>query len=167
MQYVVLAGDREVALDVEADAQSPGGTFQVSLGEESFAAHAVFLADGAVSLLLDGEHFLVRPTADGAVVRGQFVPAEVLDLRTLALRRAQARAGGEDGPADVKAPMAGRVARVLAENGQQVEAGTPLLIIEAMKMENEVQAPKTGVLRGLSYGPEALVELGAVVCRVE
>lgn len=165
MQYVVLADGQELALDVEADGSE--NSYSVTLGDESFTAQALFLPDGQISLLLGDEHFLVCPTSAGAQVRGAHVDAEVLDLREMALRRARAQSEGEEGPSDVTAPMTGRVARVLVAEGQTVEAGEGLVVIEAMKMENELRAPKTGIVSALSCRPEALVELGALVCRVD
>jgi acetyl/propionyl-CoA carboxylase alpha subunit len=53
------------------------------------------------------------------------------------------------GDGRVKAPIPGIVTRVMVKKGQEVKIGTPLLILEAMKMENEIRAPKTGVIQSL------------------
>ncbi|MCZ7667956.1 MAG: biotin/lipoyl-binding protein [Chloroflexi bacterium] len=53
------------------------------------------------------------------------------------------------GDGRIKAPIPGLITRVMVENGQAVEIGQPLLILEAMKMENEIRAPKTGVVKNL------------------
>jgi biotin carboxyl carrier protein len=57
-----------------------------------------------------------------------------------------ARGGGveAEGRQEIKAPMPGKIVRVLAKAGDAVEAGQGLLVVEAMKMQNEIKAPKTG-----------------------
>ena len=67
---------------------------------------------------------------------------EVRDLEALVSRPAS-------GDGRIKAPIPGMITRVMVEKGQEVEAGDPLLILEAMKMENVIQSPKTGVVRAL------------------
>ena len=84
-------------------------------------------------------------------------------------RRERARAGGAGGGSveDVVSPMQGTVLKVEVTEGDQVEAGHVLCVVEAMKMENEVRAHRDGVVRGLSVAPGAGVQHGQVICRVE
>ena len=63
--------------------------------------------------------------------------------------------------------MPGRVVKVLAANGQRVEAGQQLLVLEAMKMEHAVVAPRAGTVAGLVVQPGSQVEDGRVLLRVE
>lgn len=73
----------------------------------------------------------------------------------------------EGGPARVLSAMPGRVVRVLVSEGDSVQAGEGLLVLEAMKMQNEIPAPRAGVVRGLAISEGDLVAAGAVLCRVE
>ena len=79
--------------------------------------------------------------------------------------RAGATAGS--GPARIVAPMPGRVVRILAAVGQEVQAGQGVVVIEAMKMENEVRAPRGGLVREVSVEEGASVEAGALLAVVE
>lgn len=74
-----------------------------------------------------------------------------------------AAAGGEK----VEAPMPGTILDVKVKEGQSVKAGDILVILEAMKMENEILAPCDGVVAGLSVSNGATVESGALICTVQ
>ncbi|TQM82739.1 biotin carboxyl carrier protein /biotin carboxylase [Saccharothrix saharensis] len=81
------------------------------------------------------------------------------------------RGGGKGGAAvsgdAVAAPMQGTIVKVAVEDGQQVEAGELIVVLEAMKMENPVTAHKSGVVTGLSAEPGATVTQGTVICEIK
>ena len=83
------------------------------------------------------------------------------------LRGAGAAAGHEAGRAQVHAPMPGKVVRVLVEEGQEVEAGAGLVVVEAMKMQNELKSPKAGTVIELHARVGATVNAGEVLAVVE
>lgn len=74
---------------------------------------------------------------------------------------------GAHGPATVLAPMPGKVVRVLVLPNQEVTAGQGLLVMEAMKMENELRAPRTGIVREIKAMEGQAVETGALLVIVE
>ena len=80
-----------------------------------------------------------------------------------------AGAGGADasGRAEVRAPMPGKVVRVLVERGARVEAGDGLVVVEAMKMQNEMKSPRAGTVAELHAEPGATVNGGDVLVVVE
>ncbi len=75
--------------------------------------------------------------------------------------------GVEEGPAVVYAPMAGRIVSLKASLGMTAEEGQPLVVLEAMKMENEVASPKRGVVKEVYVQPGALVKAGDRLALVE
>jgi biotin carboxyl carrier protein len=83
------------------------------------------------------------------------------------LRAAGAAAGHKGGRAQVLAPMPGKVVRVLVEEGQEVEAGAGLVVVEAMKMQNELKSPKAGTVAELHAREGATVNAGDVLAVVE
>jgi pyruvate carboxylase subunit B len=91
------------------------------------------------------------------------VSAEVVDERTRAIRALTGRSGAAAGPRPVRAPMPGLVVRVEVEAGQSVVAGQGVVIMEAMKMENELRAETGGVVARVHAVPGAAVEKGAVL----
>lgn len=90
--------------------------------------------------------------------------AEVRDPRSL---RSRAGAVDDRGPRKLTAPMPGKVVRVLSGEGAEVEAGGGVLVIEAMKMQNEVKSPKKGTVQKIVVGVGAAVNAGDVLAIVE
>jgi biotin carboxyl carrier protein len=90
---------------------------------------------------------------------------ELRDPRSL--RSRQKAAGDEKGPRKIVAPMPGRVVRVLVAENSEVEAGQGIVVVEAMKMQNEIKSPKKGVVKKISTIPGAAVKPGDVLAIVE
>ncbi|MBY0489161.1 MAG: biotin/lipoyl-binding protein [Gemmatimonadaceae bacterium] len=96
-------------------------------------------------------------------VDGQRVAAEALDERMRAIRDLTAASEAASGPAPLIAPMPGLVVRVAVGVGDEVAAGQGLVVIEAMKMENELRSPSAGVVTAVKAVPGQPVEKGAVL----
>jgi biotin carboxyl carrier protein len=90
--------------------------------------------------------------------------AEVRDPRSL---RGRARAADEHGPKRLTAPMPGKVVRIMVAEGDEVEFGAGVLVVEAMKMQNEVKSPKKGTIRKIQVQEGAAVNAGDVLAIVE
>jgi glutaconyl-CoA decarboxylase len=100
---------------------------------------------------------LKRPGADPVVVHAEV--AEARSARVAALAQ-QARGPAAAGPVIVRSPMPGRVVKVLARAGERVAAGQAVVVVEAMKMENELRAPRAGTVREVRAAEGAAVEAG-------
>ena len=90
--------------------------------------------------------------------------AEVRDPRSL---RGRARAVEDHGPKKLIAPMPGKIVRVLVSQGDEVEAGSGVLVVEAMKMQNEIKSPKKGTIQKILVSEGAAVNAGDVLAIVE
>jgi biotin carboxyl carrier protein len=147
------------------------------------------LAGGmAGTIEIDGSHFRYR-RADGRFVEGEFSleklepgchsvliggrsyrvtdgssDVEVFDPRSLRGRKA---AGASQGRQDVLAPMPGKVVRVLVAVGDHVGPGQGLVVVEAMKMQNEIKSRKAGRVAEVRTRPDAAVVAGEVLLVVE
>jgi biotin carboxyl carrier protein len=88
---------------------------------------------------------------------------EALDERRRAIQDMTGAAAANAGPAPLVAPMPGLVVRVNVKPGDQVEAGQPLVVMEAMKMENELRSLSAGTVKSVRFQPGAAVEKGAVL----
>ena len=130
---------------------------------------AVSTQEGVLSILIDGKSYEVKRENTGAesniVVRGIRFPAELRDPRSLRSRRG-ADSGGE-GPKKIIAPMPGKVVRILAPVGSSVEQGQGVIVIEAMKMQNELKSPKKGTVKKLNISEGSAVEAGQPLAEVE
>jgi biotin carboxyl carrier protein len=90
--------------------------------------------------------------------------AEVRDPRSL---RGRARAGDDHGPKKITAPMPGKVVRLLVRQGDEVEPGAGVAVVEAMKMQNEIKSPKRGTIEKILVREGATVNAGDVLAIVE
>jgi biotin carboxyl carrier protein len=115
-------------------------------------AEAVRISHGAYSILLNGRslEITVEETSGGLLARanGREFQVEVTDPRSW--RRARGAGIELEGRQQLVAPMPGKIVRVLVAAGQQVAAGQGLLVIEAMKMQNEIRSPKSGTVEKLA-----------------
>lgn len=90
--------------------------------------------------------------------------AEVRDPRSLSGR---VRVQDEQGPIKLTAPMPGKIVRILLSQGAEVEAGVGVLVVEAMKMQNEIKSPKKGTIQKILVGEGSAVNAGDVLAIVE
>lgn len=92
---------------------------------------------------------------------------DALDERARAIRDLSAAAAGAQGPAPVVAPMPGLIVRVHVQPGDAVEAGQPVVVMEAMKMENELRAQAAGTVKAVHAQPGKAVEKGTVLVELD
>jgi biotin carboxyl carrier protein len=90
--------------------------------------------------------------------------AQIRDPRSL---RGRSRAADDQGPRKLTAPMPGKVVRILVTQGAAVEAGAGVLVVEAMKMQNEIKSPKKGTIQKIMVGEGTAVNSGDVLAIVE
>jgi biotin carboxyl carrier protein len=139
-----------------------------SVDGRAVEADAVEVSPGIYSILIGGAAFeaQVESAAAGLIVTlgGRRIHARVVDLRQW-----QGRRGGSveaEGRQQILAPMPGKVVRVLVQQGEKVEAGRGLLVVEAMKMQNEIRSPKTGTVEKLLVTEGQAVNAGEVIAVV-
>jgi biotin carboxyl carrier protein len=130
-------------------------------------ADAAAISPGVYSILLSGRCFevTVEKSGEGWLLRtaGREFQLDIFDPRSW--RRGRAGGIELEGRQEVAAPMPGKIVRVLAVAGEKVEAGQGLLVIEAMKMQNELRSPKSGLLERLAREGET-VKAGEIVAVV-
>jgi len=147
-----------------------GEAFHVGLDGKPINADAVQVSPNSVSVTLDGQAFEFHLTrsSDGKM-KLQCGPhefsAEVIDPRAW---RGRKQGGLEvEGRQEVVAPMPGKVVRLLVAAGDEVEAGQGLLVVEAMKMQNEIRSPKSGKVERMHAKEGQAVNAGEVLAWVE
>jgi len=144
--------------------------WRISLDGESLDADAVEIAANIFSILLNGKSYEVRiaPTPTGALTlqtaHREFT-AEVLDPRAWRGRRHGALEA--EGRQQILAPMPGKIVRVLVQAGEKVEAGQGLIVVEAMKMQNEIRSPKSGTVERLLVKEGQPVNAGEVLAWID
>jgi biotin carboxyl carrier protein len=118
-------------------------------------------------ILVDGIPYQVTLEGNRALVGGIAYDLEVEGLGDERSGPRTAAAPAAAGEGAVTAIMPGKIIRVLVAEGDEVAEGTVICILEAMKMENELKAPKAGVIRALYAEPGQDVEMGAVLAEIE
>lgn len=163
MHYTVIRGDEELDFHVESD---ENGTLRFRRdGEDGDSSVDVrFLADGRIHILRDGASYDVAVDLDGPKARcavwGQVIELEIYSDRDLHMMRLEGASAADSDP-EIESPMAGRVVAVRVDAGQDVEEGAPLVVIEAMKMENLIAAPHAGRVDVVDVSAGDTVEKGA------
>lgn len=131
-------------------------------------ADAVTIAPRIYSVLINGKSFDVRVESAGAELRattgGREFKIGIQDQREW--RRNRGGTIDAEGLQRVLAPMPGKIVRVLVKTGDSVQAGQGLLVVEAMKMQNEIRAPKSGIIDRLAVVEGQTVNAGEVVAIV-
>lgn len=166
MRYYVTVDDKTFVVEIDGD--------QITLDGETLAAELMHIGGTPVRRLgVNGASH--RVVAERGNVRGGWslhvdgyrVQAEVVDERTRAIRALTATPIAEQGPKPVRAPMPGMIVRVEVEPGDRVGAGQGVVIIEAMKMENELKAEGSGIVSNILVQPGTAVEKGMVLIEFE
>jgi biotin carboxyl carrier protein len=165
MRYFVSVGESTVEVEID------GAVVRVA-GREVVAELRAVPDSGVRHLLVDGRSVLISADAveGGAwdiALDGQRFRAEVLDERTRTIREMTGRAAGPRGPKPVRAPMPGMIVRIEVAPGDTVRTGQGIVIVEAMKMENELKAEGDGVVGRILVEPGQAVEKGAVLVEFE
>lgn len=123
---------------------------------------------GLYSVIRQGRSYLARvlPGTNPYTIEiaGHRFSVEVRDPRNATLRSTAALGGGRQ---NIKAAMPGKVVRVLVTEGQEVQAGQGLIVVEAMKMQNEMKAAKPGKVSKVQTQAGATVAAGDVLLTIE
>jgi biotin carboxyl carrier protein len=144
--------------------------WRVTLDGQSVDADAVEISPYTLSILLNGESHEIRITpAPGGKLKlqtgAQEFTAEVINPRSWSGRRhGHVEAEGRQ---QIVAPMPGKIVRLLVKAGDHVEAGQGLLVVEAMKMQNEIRSPKSGTVERVLAKKGQPVTAGEVLAWVE
>jgi pyruvate carboxylase subunit B len=163
MKYTVTIGSRTFEVHVE------GGEARL---DGSAAAAALVALPGGVErqlVLPDGRQTFGMTPVDGGwelVWAGEVIRAQVVDERTRAIRALTGRTLVGGGRQTIKAPMPGLVVRVEVEPGAAVRAGQGVVVLEAMKMENELTSPVAGTVTAVRVVPGQTVEKGSPLVEV-
>jgi len=172
MRLEIEIGDR--LRSVELEPGDSDGQYRVTIDGEPVEVEARLLRPGVLSLVVEGRSYRVVREDDGPATNdsnaavlfdGTRYPYRVEDSRSLKTRRGLA--GGTDGPRVIRASMPGRVVRVLVERGEVVEAHQGVVVIEAMKMQNELKSPKAGTVAEMRVAPGDTVTAGDVLAVIE
>jgi biotin carboxyl carrier protein len=164
MTYDVTIDGKSYRLELEREE----GRWSCRLDGRGVEVDAVLARPDVLSLRIGSKAYEVKCERVGGdlhlwVGSARFA-AEARDPRSL---RGRVRAADDHGPRKLTAPMPGKIVRVLVREGAEVEAGAGVLVVEAMKMQNEIKSPKKGTIQKILVGEGAAVNAGDVLAIVE
>jgi biotin carboxyl carrier protein len=166
MKYVVRIGNDEYEVDLDGE--------RVHIAGDDVAARVISIEGTPVRMVTLGDEVhrvVVRPGTSRGIytlwLDGYRFEAEALDERTRAIRDLSGATAGPTGPAPLVAPMPGLIVRIHVQIGDQVQPGQGLVVMEAMKMENELRIQAVGRVRNVLVAPGSVVEKGALLIELE
>ncbi|MGA3106892.1 MAG: biotin/lipoyl-containing protein [Terriglobales bacterium] len=166
MVYEVIVGGKAHRLELQ---RSAGGGWECQFDGQVVPIDALIPRRDVLSLLVDGRAYEVKREQTATdlhmwVGSSRFA-VELRDPRSL---RSRMQVREDDaGPKKILAPMPGRVVRVLVAENSEVESGQGIVVVEAMKMQNEIKSPKKGIVKKISAIPGEAVNPGDVLAIVE
>jgi pyruvate carboxylase subunit B len=166
VKYVVKVGDTDVEVLLDGDVVDVDGRMTT--------AHLTELEGTPVRLVTIGDE-VHRVVARRGATRGRYTlwldgfryDVEALDERSRAIRELSGASATPTGPAPLVAPMPGMIVRIAVQVGDSVQAGQSLIVMEAMKMENELRASTAGTVKAVLAQAGTAVEKGAVLLELE
>ena len=168
MIYQVNIDGREYSVEIKRSPQD-ANVWVGKIDGTELELNATQIAEGLLSIIIEGRTYEIRrdlsASGDRLYLNGRAFQFEVRDPRALRGRRS---AGDyAEGPKRITAPMPGKVIRVVAAAGTLVEAGQGVIVIEAMKMQNELKSPKKGKVQKIVASEGAAVNAGDTLAIIE
>jgi acetyl/propionyl-CoA carboxylase alpha subunit len=162
MKYAATVGTRTAVVEVTQDA----GRYRVTLDDQVWDVDARLTAQGISSLIIDGVSHVADVDDDTGVciveVGGETYSIRV-EEQTRYIIRTRGGAAGAGGGQTLEAPLPGKITHVAVQVGDAVVAGQALIVIEAMKMENELKAVAAGTVRDVRVAAGQAVNAGDVL----
>lgn len=166
-ELIVTAEGRERTVVV--DGPGADGRFRVTIDGVAQDVDATPLRQGTWSLILGGQSFVVDLDRRRAGIAASVGAAEAMLVVEDALHKRLASAAGSRAPSrgeSIRAPIAGKVVKVVVAVGDQVAPGSPVIVLEAMKMENELAAERGGTVQAIHRAAGQAVDTGDLLVEI-
>jgi biotin carboxyl carrier protein len=164
MKYITIINDREFEIDIDND-----GNLRVN--GEPRAVDFMALETSLYSILMENQSHeaVIDDHGGGAIdvrLRGRLYAGTVLDERAQLMRTQRGGTGGGSGEVSIKSPMPGLIVAIPVTEGQAVTAGQTVIILESMKMQNELKTPRDGTIQRVSVQAGQSVEQNKVLITI-
>lgn len=164
MKYITKVNDQEFIIEIDQEDQ-------IIVDDRPYAVDFQQLTEGGILSLLLNNHSLeaiIEERANGweVLIHGELYAVDVQDERAYRLARARGTVAEFTGEAIIQSPMPGLIIEVLVEPNQVVQKGDKVVILESMKMENELRSPRDGVVKHVYVEPGASVEKNQVLATI-
>jgi biotin carboxyl carrier protein len=164
MKYITSVNDQQYTIEIDQEGH-------LTVNGDDYDVDFQQLSEGGIlSLLLNNQSLeAIVEERDGAwevLIRGELYSVQVQDERAYRLAKARGVVAEMTGEAAIKSPMPGLIVAVPVAAGQAVSKGDQIVILESMKMENELRAPRDGVVKRLHVEPGQSVEKNQLLATI-
>jgi biotin carboxyl carrier protein len=166
MKYYVKVGENTLEVDVDGETVTLDGK-TVRARVESLAGTPLHLLSVGTEVYRVSSRRMEQKGQYDLSIHGYRLIVEALDERARTIRDLSGAPARPIGPVHLSAPMPGLIVRVNVKEGDQVRAGQGLVVMEAMKMENELRATANGIVKRIVISAGSAVEKGAVLLEME
>jgi len=164
MKYAAIVHGERVEIELNRTVT----VVEARIGERIYALEVQEVEPGIYSFIWENKSLeaAVAECPEGYVVSigNRRIPVEIVDTRATLRRAGHSR---HDGAVEVRAPMPGKIVKILVPEGAAVQANQSIVVMEAMKMQNEIKSPRQGVVRKLTVREGAAVNAGDLLAAVE
>jgi biotin carboxyl carrier protein len=164
MKYTAVIDGQSVEVEVE----QTNDKIEARIADRSYTLDSKNVQPGVYWFSWNHRSIELSVTRNGdsysVSVNGHPTSVEILDTRTALRKSAQL---GHSGQVELRAPMPGKIVKILAQEGASIQANQGVLVMEAMKMQNEIKSPKAGTVKRLAVTEEAAVNAGELLAIVE
>ena len=166
MAYIALIDGEQVPVSIGKDEE---GNTTLTIGDRQHTVDPRWTQNGLLSIIINGRSYQVDIHTDKdaheVLIEGEHFEFELFDERKALLKKSAAM--GAEGVQEIKSSMPGKIVKLLTAEGDEVEQGQGLVVVEAMKMENEIKSPKGGVVKRIGVKEGEAVVAGALLIVVE
>ena len=163
MNFSFWLGQREFKVNLEEKARS---IFRVAVDERCFDVSVEFIGRDELLLNIDGKIFNLTVNSN-SLSHSVFVNGRLFRIEKRSALKILKEERGKPKKKDIKITMPGRVVEILAAEGNDVEEGQAVLVLEAMKMQNEIKSPQVGRIIRMNFKAGDYVEAGSILFSVE
>lgn len=168
LKAAIAGQEHEIALDVvdsAVAAEIDGRHYDVDVRKLARSEYLLISGTNVYKSRVEQKRDPASGESFEIVLRGNNYDVTIIDPKRL--RSGQSSAAHHTGAAEIVSPMPGKIVRVLVKAGASVEAGMGIIVVEAMKMQNEMKAPKAGVVVSINAEKGATVNAGDVLAVIE
>jgi biotin carboxyl carrier protein len=164
MKYITTVNDQEYIIEIDQEDQ-------ITVNDQEYRVDFQQLSEGSILSLLLNHHSLEaiveeRGQSWEVLIHGELYSVKVQDERAYRLAKARGMTTEVTGEANVISPMPGLIIEVPVEAGQYIKKGDQVIILESMKMENELRAPRDGTVKKVWVTKGASVEKNEVLVTI-
>ena len=167
MAYIATVKDENFRIKVE---ESKPGVYCVRINDEDYQVDFFKARENIYSLIIDHQSYEVDVDEIDNDIYSVMLKDDHFDIQIIDEKKkkmAEKFAGGRGKRQEIKSPMAGNIWKLLKNQGDTVKEGEVLIILEAMKMENEIRSPIEGVITSMNTVEGTAVSAGSPLCQID